>query len=123
MILHQYDETPCPGMNCGTTDGKHSKECIAEHTAAAAGGDFVKWLPIESAPRNGTVIQILHGLDVYCGWWSGDGDWKFVESTDEHLSGCCDREVIGLIEPNAFIKQAEKNLRWMPLAAPPVPNK
>lgn len=34
--------TKCAGMNCGTTDGNHSPECLAEHAAAVAGGRFVK---------------------------------------------------------------------------------
>jgi hypothetical protein len=60
MILHQYEDTPpCPGMNCGCTDGKsHSKECIAEHTATLARGFFGKWLPIESAPKDGTLVDL-----------------------------------------------------------------
>jgi Lar family restriction alleviation protein len=34
--------TPCAGKNCGTTTAQHSRECIAEHAAAVAGGRFVK---------------------------------------------------------------------------------
>ncbi len=34
--------TPCAGMSCGTTTAQHSRECIAEHAAAVAGGRFVK---------------------------------------------------------------------------------
>jgi hypothetical protein len=56
-------------MNCGCTDGKsHSKECIAEHVAAAAGGDFVKWLPIEGCPKDGSVFYAWDsdlGFPVY----------------------------------------------------------
>lgn len=34
---------PCQGMNCGSTTGfDHSLECIAEHSAAIAGGVFSK---------------------------------------------------------------------------------
>jgi hypothetical protein len=45
-------------MNCGSTDGKHSKECIAEHTATLAQGFFGKWMPIESAPKDGTDVHV-----------------------------------------------------------------
>jgi hypothetical protein len=34
--------TPCAGTACGTTTAQHSRECIAEHAAAVAGGRFVK---------------------------------------------------------------------------------
>jgi hypothetical protein len=48
MILHQYDDQePCQGMNCGTTTAQHSKECIAEHTAACASGFFGKWISVD----------------------------------------------------------------------------
>jgi hypothetical protein len=36
---------PCPGMNCGSTDGSHSIECEAETAATYAGGVFVKAAP------------------------------------------------------------------------------
>ena len=105
MILHQYDDTPCPGMNCGTTDGKHSKECIAEHTAACAGGFFGKWMAIETAPREIGQNMLLHGDGTsiencsYVGEWNGHG---FVMAWGDNL-----------IRPT----------HWMPLPAPPVPNK
>jgi len=81
MILHQYEDTPpCPGMNCGCTDGKsHSKECIAEHTAACAGGAFMKWQPMSAAPKNEVI-------DAWCPevgripdvWWDEiDEGWSF----------------------------------------------
>jgi hypothetical protein len=59
MILHQYEDTPpCPGMNCGCTDGKsHSKECIAEHTATLAQGFFGKWIPVSAGmPAEGKYL-------------------------------------------------------------------
>jgi hypothetical protein len=72
MILHQYDDQePCQGMNCGTTTAQHSKECIAEHTAACAGGFFGKWLPIESAPKDGqwfTGWNALHMREERIHW-------------------------------------------------------
>jgi hypothetical protein len=36
----------CKGMNCGTTTGEHSPECLAQHAAVIAGGRFVKGVPV-----------------------------------------------------------------------------
>lgn len=81
------------------------------------------WQPIETAPTDGTVVLLLHGGEAYCGWWAATGEWQFIDSTDEHISGCCDGEAKGLIEPNAFIEQVNRKLRWMPLPPPPTLNK
>lgn len=108
MILHQYDETPCPGMNCGSTDGKHSKECIAEHTAAAAGGDFVKALPIHTAPMDGTEV------------FAFNGEWNrmlYFDLCPEPLWIYAE-EVLADIVPGP-----DQPTHWTPLIAPPVPNK
>jgi hypothetical protein len=43
--------TPCAGSNCGTTTAQHSRECIAEHAAAVAGGRFVKVQPVATWPN------------------------------------------------------------------------
>jgi hypothetical protein len=113
MILHQYEEgTPCQGMNCGTTTSQHSKECIAEHTAGCAGGFFGKWLPIESAPEDGTLILLLHQGHTAIGWYAPHDcyEWCFVESASTNGPN---------IEANAFIKSATQKLKWMPLPPPP----
>lgn len=46
------DQKPCAGMNCGTTTAEHSKECVAQHAAAVAGGVFVKGHPAAWDVRN-----------------------------------------------------------------------
>ena len=39
---------PCQGMNCGSTTGyNHSLECIAEHFASIAGGQFYKQIGLD----------------------------------------------------------------------------
>lgn len=110
MIIHQYDETPCPGMNCGSTDGKHSKECIAEHTAAAAAGDFVKWLPIEGAPKDRELLLVDEDGARTVGRWGKHNHvplygWiRDVELYGEEVDG---------FDPT----------HYQLLSAPPVPNK
>jgi hypothetical protein len=53
---------PCKGMNCGATDGvSHSIECEAEHSAAIAGGFFVKQKPAVAMPDD--VWLIAYGSD------------------------------------------------------------
>jgi hypothetical protein len=112
MILHQYDETPCPGMNCGSTDGKHSKECIAEHVAAAAGGDFVKWLPIERLTTKKCV-------DIWVVDADGE-DYRVPNAVFEH-----GRWVIGYHDEYGaqWLDEECKVTHYMDQPAPPVPNK
>lgn len=54
-------ETPCAGMNCGTTTGEHSPECYAEHAATIAGGTFVK-RPLTDAE----ALAALKKADFHC---------------------------------------------------------
>jgi hypothetical protein len=124
MILHQYeDHPPCPGMNCGTTTAQHSKECIAEHTAAAAGGDFVKWRSIDSAPTDGTQIMLTNGITVAQGWYEfaaphiqeiRDIDGRYIDQVEsDGFDGWLD--CTGGMQPAPIY--------WQPMLAPPVPNK
>ncbi len=65
--------TPCAGSNCGTTTAQHSRECIAEHAAAVAGGRFVK---VPAAPPDAVqataaellnIARSIEGLKLECG--------------------------------------------------------
>jgi hypothetical protein len=138
MILHQYEEgTPCPGMSCGSTDGNHSKECIAEHTAAAAGGDFVKWRPIAAAPHGKTIL-------LYCEYSSGKGyicvGHYIQQFTEEDHSGendnveYCEEKDAYYIRAGWYEHQynwseyssiaiSDTIKNWADMPAPPVPNK
>lgn len=56
LSMHQpsnavQSDIPCAGLNCGTTTAQHSKECVAQHAAAVAGGRFV------SADENALLEQ------------------------------------------------------------------
>ena len=52
--MENLSMSACKGMNCGCTDGvSHSLECQAEHSAAIAGGSFVKGSqPVASEPSS-----------------------------------------------------------------------
>lgn len=84
MILHQYEDTPpCPGMNCGGTDGKHSKECIAEHTATLARGFFGKWVAVADEVPGRTYEEVIvhpRPTDYCCeAHHDGKGNWFYGE--------------------------------------------
>jgi hypothetical protein len=107
-------------MNCGCTDGKsHSKECIAEHTAACAGGFFGKWLPIDSAPKDGTEILLFwpYVRKASSGKFSGIERGSYQFRADD---------IVGLTE--GFMCDGDLCIptnqddctHWMPLPPPPV---
>jgi len=80
------------------------------------------WQPIETAPRDGTVIHLwgAHYPDVVVGWWTGNRHypWAFIDDTKQALTGCCEDEETGRIMPNAFSAGYEPT-HWMPLPPPP----
>ena len=65
------------------------------------------WQPIESAPKDGTVILLSDGNSTEAGWWVPDDinyPWIFA---DPRFSG----------NTNAFA--AKYATHWMPLPEPP----
>jgi hypothetical protein len=65
------DHVPqCAGMSCGTTTAQHSRECIAEHAAAVAGGKFVKvpahmaLVPMEPTSEQVRAVFEEHGTSL-----------------------------------------------------------
>lgn len=75
------------------------------------------WQPIETAPRNGTVILLSRGHDVYAGWWSGSDNWPWwiIDDTKES-----DEVMPGFIEPNGLKDEGQLAPRyWMPLPKGP----
>jgi hypothetical protein len=69
----------------------------------------MKWLPIETAPKDGTNFLAFENGDVYqCYWMSEEGltqRWRPL-ALDYHGCGCCGGSDI---HPS----------RWMPLPEPP----
>lgn len=46
----------------------------------------MEWLPIESAPKDGTRILLASPETVTVGWWSETGDYSY--STGKHGPPC-----------------------------------
>ena len=81
---------------------------------------YMKWQPIETAPKDGTVIILSKYGKVYAGWFNEDDDveWHFIDDTQFILTGCCDKEKKDLIEPNGWLTTPKI---WMPLPEAPKP--
>ena len=62
-----------------------------------------KWLPIESAPRDGTKILVLEDCDVFAAHFNDTGD------DDSYWSVYCGQPAVYQPRPT----------HWMPLPAPP----
>jgi len=75
--------------------------------AAAEIVERAEWRPIESAPKDGTVILLEHGGSVYPGRWHYDGTkwpWKVMDS---------DGEI------NGIMHGSHGPQRYRPIPAPP----
>ena len=75
------------------------------------------WLPIETAPKN-AIIQLLHGGEVYCGWFTGNRyyPWSFIDSTKtETFEEGGNRE---FVEPNGWPPNNGPS-HWKHLSGPP----
>lgn len=86
---------------------------------------MMEWQPIESAPRDGTIILVADSLRVYAAGWApaihGEKHpWVLLENLNLHQPvGCCDREDDARVEVNAWAESAPTH--WMPLPAAPTP--
>jgi len=74
---------------------------------------MMEWLPIETAPRDGSVLLLWRGLHVVAGWFEKTDhyDWYFLDDTRLN-----DDETI---EPNAYLRDCPPT-HWMPLPSPPM---
>lgn len=83
----------------------------------------MQWLPIESAPKDGTMILLADRLDrhsPYVGWWDDKTDgpkypWKFIDGNN--LFQVDEEGDRWLLEPNGA--RPGNFTHWMPLPEPP----
>ena len=66
----------------------------------------MKWQPIETAPRDGTVILAAHSGAVFDAWWDGVSAW--VDGTTSDIT-------------DDFVEFYPTH--WMPLPEPPTQEK
>lgn len=82
----------------------------------------MEWQPIETAPKDGTVILFAAEGKVVAGWFHNDFapfPWAFVDDVRESLTGCCDNELTGRVYTNGYPLGVPTH--WMPLPDPPKP--
>ena len=87
------------------------------------------WQPIETAPRDGTVILLAKEEQVVAGWWSDAKETQCSTGTpypwcfmDDHTDFDEDASVeagAGLIQPNGWQDNSNGPTHWQPLPAPP----
>ena len=65
----------------------------------------MQWQPIETAPKDGTVIILFDGKSVWAGRWIGHSYYPWV-AIDNHIYG-----------PRGL--KAKDVTHWMPLPPPP----
>lgn len=81
------------------------------------------WQPIETAPKDGTVILLSDGKIAWPGGWNPSVHghpypWVFMEDLKDHQPhGCCDNEEDSRINVNAW--RDDGPTHWMPLPPPP----
>lgn len=93
----QDDQSPaCKGPNCGATDGRtHSVECQATHTAACAGGYFVKQDVLNE------IIGCFHAAEI-------EGlSQALSETNDEHLKDLIERRLMYALYAARAAKEAK----------------
>lgn len=80
------------------------------------------WMPIESAPKDGTGIHLTDGRSVFYGWfnqtsgWDRDFPWVIIESHSMEPVGCCDSEKDDRVQANRWNSKAPTH--WQPLPKP-----
>lgn len=78
------------------------------------------WMPIESAPKDGSIFLITNGTHVYPAFhnkFNSFWPWGIFDNTDTSLTGCCDLEHSDRISFNSLSGRSPSH--WMPL--PPAP--
>lgn len=100
-----------PADEQGRLNRQHS---LMEQYSAVLGeriAAFTAWQPIETAPRDGSLILGTDGLNVGAMWWDPAREpgypWAFVG------------EWMGKAQENAWQEGQHGPKHWMPLPAPP----
>lgn len=80
------------------------------------------WQPIETAPKDGTVVLLTDSSFVAAGFYASWGTrhpWRFIDSTSEAITCCCDHEEPGRIFSNGWMDGPDGPTHWMPLPEAP----
>lgn len=87
------------------------------HMEVALRNKEMEWLPIETAPKDGTPIQVARWMDIFGGTWvRGWARWESAFFHDKDIGGWIAH---GYFEPPGELGLAHPT-HWMPLPDPPV---
>lgn len=81
------------------------------------------WQPIETAPKDGTMILLFQTgkacIGPVLGWWQGGNyPWSFIDSHGPAECPNCEYEIADYIDPNGFDSHFPPT-HWQPLPGPP----
>lgn len=133
-MMEVSNELPTPDT---LEETKHSGDCTknswscqvcaannVRHQARTAIAECFKWRPIESAPRDGTVVLLLHtgptSNEINVGWWTINSryPWAFVDDTTIFFAKDGDGNMRDCIQPNGYFVD-DPPTHWLPLPEPP----
>jgi hypothetical protein len=121
ILLGREDYIECDNKNCGNY-GNAIATAKAWNTRQQLAKPVDEWMPIETAPKDGSIFLGAKDDDVLpCRWIIGDDDGVDCMGSDD---GFCDLEFNLFIQARSFGNHEYRSIgnqptHWQPLPAPP----